>query len=146
MKIRPMCSLSRLCAVLVFALLATPAWALPVREVAGREAVDAWLKLVDNGEYAESWKATAPLFRESIKQQEWVELIGKVRSPLGKVESRTLKALFITDELPDAPPGEYLVAQFQTKFAGREDMAIETITPMWDSDAQAWYVCGYYIK
>lgn len=95
--------LSAVCAFLF--LLAAPAWALPDREIAGREAVDAWLALVDHGKYAESWAAAAPLFRESIPEKKWVELIAQVRTPLGKAERRTLKALFYTDALPDAPPG-----------------------------------------
>lgn len=136
--------LSAVCAF--FCLLAAPAWALPDREIAGREAVDAWLVLVDHGKYAESWAAAAPLFRESIPEKKWVELIAQVRTPLGKAEKRTLKALFYTDALPDAPPGEYIVVQFETKFAGREDLALETLTPMRNPETGAWEVCGYYIK
>jgi hypothetical protein len=136
--------LSAVCAFLF--LLAAPAWALPDREIAGREAVDAWLALVDHGKYAESWAAAAPLFRESIPEKKWVELIAQVRTPLGKAERRTLKALFYTDALPDAPPGEYIVVQFETKFAGREDLALETLTPMLNQETGAWEVCGYYIK
>ncbi|MBC2595547.1 DUF4019 domain-containing protein [Ruficoccus amylovorans] len=137
----------RLCAALVLLLsLAAPAWALPDREIAGREAVDTWLALVDGGKYAESWEATAPVFRTAIPKEQWVELLAKVRTPLGKVESRKLKALFYTDALPDAPPGEYVVVQFETKFAGREDTALETVTPMLNAEGTAWQVCGYYIK
>ncbi len=136
--------LPALCACLL--MLAAPAWALPDREIAGREAAEVWLALVDGGKYAESWQAAAPLFRSSIPEQKWTELMKQVRTPLGAVESRKLKALFYTDALPEAPPGEFVVVQFETKFAGREDTALETVTPMLDPETGAWQVCGYYIK
>jgi len=128
-------------------LVAAPiAHALPDKEIAGREAADAWLVLVDGGKYMESWQETAPIFQESITGKEWVDAITRVRDPLGKAESRKLKTLIYTQALPDAPPGEYVVLQYETKFAGREDLALETIVPMWVKEEGAWRVSGYYIK
>ncbi len=133
--------------ILLMACVAAPAaYALPDKEIAGREAADAWLALVDHGKYMESWQATAPVFRDSITGKEWVEAMMKVREPLGKVESRKLKALLYTPALPDAPPGEYVVVQYETQFAGREGLAVATVVTMWVQEHSAWRVCGYYIQ
>ena len=46
--------------------------------------------------------------------------------------------------LPGAPDGEYVVIQMETSFENKAS-AVETITPMRDSDGE-WRVAGYYIK
>lgn len=128
------------------ASLAVIAHAVPDKEVLGREAADAWLKLIDAEKYAESWKACAPIFRDGITEKKWVEAMDMVRKPLGKIESRKLKAAIYTQSLPEAPPGEYVVIQYETKFANREEPALETITPMYVKAEDKWMVSGYYIK
>ena len=107
-------------------------------------AAESWLKLVDEGNYAESWKAAAQYFKRAINQEQWKQSIQGVRKPLGRMTSRRLKAKNHTTALPGAPDGEYVVVQFETSFENKKS-AIETITPMLDKDGQ-WRVSGYYIK
>ncbi|MEM8550430.1 MAG: DUF4019 domain-containing protein [Verrucomicrobiota bacterium] len=120
--------------------------ALPEQELVARKEADQWLKLVDRGWYAESWEETVTLFREAISQEDWVKAMDQVRKPLGKAEKRTLKALIYTQSLPQAPPGTYVVVQYETKFANRDAAALETIVPMYDEETQSWRISGYYIK
>ena len=47
-------------------------------------------------------------------------------------------------ELPGVPDGEYVVFQFNTAFEHKR-AAIETVTPMRDTDGQ-WRVSGYFIR
>ncbi|MEM9227012.1 MAG: DUF4019 domain-containing protein [Verrucomicrobiota bacterium] len=124
----------------------TSAYALPEQELVARKAADQWLKLVDRGWYAESWEETVTLFREAISQDDWVKAMDQVRKPLGKAEKRTLKALFYTQSLPDAPPGSYVVVQYETQFADRTEPALETLVPMYEEATQSWRISGYYIK
>jgi len=107
-------------------------------------AAEAWLKLIDDGQYAGSWEQAAEYFRAIMKQQAWEDSIRPLRESLGKVVTRTLKAQQYTTAMPGAPDGEYLVIQFETSFENKE-FAIETVTPMVDEDG-VWRVSGYYIK
>jgi serine/threonine-protein kinase len=104
----------------------------------------AWPALVDEGAYGQSWTEAAALFKKAIGQTDWIKTVRNVRQPLGAVSSRQLIGGQYATELPQAPEGEYVVLQFRTNFAGKMG-AVETITPMRDSDG-AWRAAGYYIK
>jgi len=66
------------------------------------------------------------------------------RLPLGELKSRQPASRKHRTSMPGAPDGEYVVIQFQSSFANKSE-AVETITPMRDTDGQ-WRVSGYYIK
>ncbi len=108
------------------------------------KAAEAWLSLVDSGDYAASWKEAAPVFKEAVSQAQWEAAVKSVRSPLGKLESRELMGAKFTTTLPGAPDGEYVVIQFKAKFAQKAE-AVETVTPMKDPEG-AWRVSGYFIR
>lgn len=109
-----------------------------------REAATAWLALVDEGDYAESWDNAAGYFRAALKRDAWPEMLSAARGPLGKVVSREFKSADYMTSLPGAPDGEYVVIQYATVFEKKRS-SVETITPMLDEDGQ-WRVSGYYIK
>lgn len=104
----------------------------------------AWLAVVDEGQYGQSWTDAASIFRLAIGQTDWIEQVRGVRQPLGAVSSRERVDAQYTNALPQAPEGEYVVLQFRTSFAGMVG-ATETVTPMKDSDG-SWRVAGYYIR
>jgi hypothetical protein len=104
----------------------------------------AWLALVDDGKYGESWDAAAAVFRSAVSKAQWESALDGVRRPLGKVLSRKLRGAKPMTDLPGAPAGEYVVIQYDTSFADRAS-ATETITPMKEKDG-SWKVSGYYIK
>ena len=107
-------------------------------------AAAAWLALVDAGEYAQSWGEAAEYFRGAMPQEAWVQSITGVRSPLGAVVSRVLRAAESATSLPGAPDGEYVVLQYETTFEHKQ-AATETVTPTRDTDG-TWRVSGYFIK
>src|SRR5687767_10876978 len=51
-------------------------------------AAEAWLGLLDKGEYARSWEAGADMFRKQVTKDEWVASSKAVRQPLGNLISR----------------------------------------------------------
>jgi hypothetical protein len=124
--------------------------ALPVRAedtdavTKAQTAAKTWLTLTDAGKYDRSWDSAASLFKSSITKSDWEKTIRSVRSPLGALKSRTVKSATFTRTLPGAPDGEYVVIQFDTKFANKAS-AVETVTPMHEKDG-SWRVAGYYIK
>ena len=113
-------------------------------EKAAEASTRAWLALVDDGKYGESWDAAATMFRSAVTKAGWESALEGVRKPLGKVLSRKLRGAKSMTDLPGAPPGEYVVIQYDTSFANRAS-ATETVTPMKEKDG-SWRVSGYYIK
>jgi hypothetical protein len=108
------------------------------------EAAKSWLQLVDEGAYGQSWSQAAEYFRKNVSEEQWKTAIDGVRKPLGKVLSRKVINSTYATMLPGAPDGQYVVIQFETSFENKAS-AVETVTPMMDSDGK-WHVSGYYIK
>ena len=111
---------------------------------AATAAAQSWLALVDAGKYSESWGAAATTFKSGVTQEKWDSSVSGVRGPLGKLVSRQVKSAEFKTALPGAPDGKYVVIQFSTTFANKA-AAVETVTPMQESDA-TWKVSGYFIK
>lgn len=102
-----------------------------------------WLKLVDNSQYQQSWIESSSLFQEQVSEQTWLGAMNLIRAPLAKVNSRKKISEEEMQSPPNAPAGEYVVFQFKTSFANKDD-AIETVTVV-KQDMQ-WRVVGYFIK
>lgn len=115
-----------------------------VAEKADVTASGAWLSLVDEGNYNESWNQAAGSFKAAVTKEQWQNTVRAVRVPLGKVVARKLKSKQYTKTLPGLPDGEYVVIQYETMFEKKQS-AIETVTPLLDKDGK-WRVSGYYIK
>ena len=107
-------------------------------------AAEVWIKLIDDGQYTESWEQASGYFKAVIKQEAWNESIKPLRESLGKVLVRKLMNHEFSSTMPGAPDGEYVIIQYETSFENKET-AIETVTPMVDTDG-VWRVSGYYIK
>lgn len=121
-----------------------PIQANEVAEKGAITASGAWLSLVDEGNYAESWNQAAGLFKNAVTKEQWQSTVKAVRTPLGKAVVRKLKSKKYTETMPGAPDGEYVVIQYETTFENKKS-AVETVTPMLDKDGK-WRVSGYYIK
>jgi hypothetical protein len=126
------------------ALAAGPVASVAVPEDEAQTAADAWLALVDKGSYGDSWEQAATVFKTAVRKDDWNRAVATARGPLGKVISRKLKSRRYTERLPGAPDGKYVVIQYDTVFE-QKSSAIETITPMADSDG-TWRVSGYFVR
>jgi hypothetical protein len=113
-------------------------------EVVATKQAEAWLALVDEGKYGESWDAASKLFQGAVTRAAWAEKIAGVRGPLGRVLSRRVKSERPTTRLPGAPDGKYVLIQFATSYEHKKQ-AVETVTPMLEADG-SWKVSGYFIK
>ena len=107
-------------------------------------AAESWLALVDQAKYAESWDTASTVFKGAVTKEKWDEMVKAVRPPLGDVVSRMLKSAQYTTSLPGVPDGDYVVIEYDTTFKNKKS-AVETITPMLDTDGQ-WHVAGYTIR
>ena len=113
-------------------------------EQLAQQSAEAWLALVDSGNYGESWEEAAQFFKAAVSKEQWQSALRASRGPLGKLISRKLKSATFTNSLPGAPDGEYVVITYESSFEHKQS-AVETVTPMLDKDGK-WRVSGYYIK
>ncbi len=121
----------------------------PVAAAAGEDqapvaAAQAWLTMVDKGQYSQSWAETGAHFRTMVSQELWEAQLGAIRSQLGPLLSRELGAQKSLTTVPGGPDGEYCVMSFKTSF-GNKAAATETVTVMKDKDGR-WRLAGYFIK
>ena len=110
----------------------------------GQAAVDRWLTVADAGKYAESWDAAASMFQSAITRPGWEKAMNEARKPLGAVKSRKLQSATFAASLPQAPPGEYVIVQYDTVFEGTPG-AVETVTAVREKDG-SWKAAGYFIR
>ena len=127
---------------LVFLIFTAMLFAAPENDQAAASGQD-WVKLVDSGKYADSWKESSWYFRSRIPQKIWVSMIQGVRNPLGALVSRKQQNISFSKTLPGAPDGNYAVIVFQTSFKNKAS-ATETLTMMADGDH--WRMAGYFIR
>jgi Protein of unknown function (DUF4019) len=113
-------------------------------EELAKKAAESWLTLMDEGKYGDSWSQAAQVFKVQIKKGQWETTARAVRSPLGTLQSRTLKSATYKTSLPGAPDGEYVVIQYDSSFEHKQS-GVETVTPMLDKDG-TWRVSGYQIR
>jgi hypothetical protein len=110
---------------------------------AGSIAAKEWLKIVDTGEYVESWQKSDAFLKSQLTQTESSAALAGVRTPLGQVRSRSELGAKEYSSLPGVPDGEYLVIQFQTEFQNKTS-ATETLTL--SKSSGDWLPVGYFIK
>jgi hypothetical protein len=134
----------------VLALLLAAMWAAPAaaqnddRIEAALKASEAWLDLIDAGQYDQSWRTAADYFQNVVNRQQWDDALNKVRKPLGALDRREVVSTEYKESLPGVPDGQYVVIQYSSSFENKED-AVETVVPMKQEDG-SWKVAGYYVK
>jgi tetratricopeptide (TPR) repeat protein len=104
-------------------------------EAAALPAIQAWLGLVDGGQYAESWQQASESFHAMVTQDDWVDKVENVRKPLGKLLSRKVEKA--------EPNGSYFVAKFDSSFEALK-AASETVTFILETNGQ-WRAVVYLI-
>ena len=107
-------------------------------------AAHAWLLEVDQGNFTQSWQEAAEPFKTTITSAQWQSSVSQARTPLGAVISRQPVLVQYKPLAPNVPKGEYVVIQYQTRFANRTT-AVETVTPMREADG-VWRVSGYFVQ
>lgn len=104
-----------------------------------------WLGLADSGQYGATWDQAGQLFQGSTAREKWEAGLAAARKSYGNVERRNLKTVVVTENLPNAPQGKYVVTTFDTKFAQAPASTTEVVTSFLESSGQ-WKVVGYNVK
>jgi hypothetical protein len=100
-----------------------------------------WLALVDEQKYEESWLRASSMFRNEVKQEQWIAALKRSREPLGAVTSRTRTRLQFSKTLRGAPDGDYAILHFQTSFDSKS--ATERLTLVREDGR--WHMAAYGI-
>ena len=110
-------------------------------EESPRAAAKAFLALIDQDNYQESWKEASAWLRHNVDANQWAEHAGRIRRPLGAVSHRTFRSVELEDASEDMPEGTYAFVFFDTIL---EDggSASEMVGLMLEDDS-TWRVIGY---
>jgi hypothetical protein len=116
----------------------------PDQKNAAINAARQWLLMVDAKAYEESWQASAEFLKTSVPKDQWVEVMEKVRTPMGNLVSREVTKAEYRTMLPKALKGHYVIIKFDTSFSGKASVG-ESVTQMLEDDG-SWRVGGYQLK
>ena len=80
------------------------------------ESAEAWLELVDDGKYGESWDAGSTLLQTATTRDAWENVnMERMRAPY-RLASRRMGTPQITTSFQGLPGGEYVVLKYASKF------------------------------
>jgi hypothetical protein len=133
-----------LLALLPSALLAQTPVDTAAAVSAAKAAASRWLAVVDGGQYAVSWDDASTSFQGAVPKPAWEQTIATTRAPFDPVGTRQLVGARYTTDLPNAPPGPYVLLQYRTSVPGGKSV-VETVVPVLDGE-RGWRVSGYFVR
>lgn len=133
----------------LFVLLVTVAAPLSASAQSNEQAVEAakqtaqeWLTLLNADKYKATWEEAATFFKSKISAEQWAAQVRQAHTSLDSLRSRSLAAARYTASMPNAPKGEYVIAQYRATYGSRN--IVETVSLK--KDQGEWRVAGYFIK
>ncbi len=107
-------------------------------------AATAFLAQVDAGDYQQSWQDSSSVLKNTIPQADWEAKLQKLRTAAGAVVERQLEEINRTEAPAEDPDGEYLVVEYDVKFANTKPVS-EILTLTLEPDG-FWRIAGYHIN
>jgi hypothetical protein len=104
----------------------------------------AWLTLLDQGKYKQAWQQFAVITRQRVSEKDWEYQVKRTKENYGRFISRHPTETHYATDLPNAPPGRYVVAQYQAHFE-HKPQANETVVVS-QSREGVWQVAGYFLQ
>jgi serine/threonine protein kinase len=103
-----------------------------------------WLRIVDQGDYAQSWLNASASLRKAITQEAWTAALKIARgsSPAITV-TRRLKTTQASPVLPGAGEGHYFVLQF---YADMDNESVAERLTLTKEPTGDWRVAGYLVR
>ena len=134
-----------LAALSVWALAcALPAAAQDPQISEARRAALEWLTVVDADNSTASYAAAGSKFRTAMTQEQWTGAMGAARTQFGKTQRRTFAGAQKADDMPNRPPGDFVMIIFRSGFETR-DTVMETLTVEKEPDGK-WRIIGYSLR
>jgi hypothetical protein len=111
---------------------------------AATQATERWLADLDSGNFGDSWKGAANVFKLGVTESEWVAEFESMHARLGKTTTRELTGAQFSATIRGAPTtGEYVTVSYLTKYANAP-IAVETLIVSKETDGE-WRIAGYKI-
>jgi len=107
-----------------------------------RLTAEAWLRLVDGGEYDRCWDQASPLLRENMQRDVWSRALTQGAAQLGPLAVRKLENSQLDSNPPQRPEGEYALFRFGSIF--RNATVRETLALRMENGA--WRVVAYWLE
>ena len=111
---------------------------------AAERAAQVWLAIVDKGDIAKSWEEGAMAFQLAVTQAKWEQAVKSARGSFEPFGARRRIMARYTTEPPNAPPGQYVLLQYNTNVSGGRHV-VETVVPVLDGK-RGWRVAGYWVR
>jgi hypothetical protein len=131
-----------LLALLLIAPRSLPAQSNEQAVEAAKEAAQEWFALLDADKYEATWEEAATFFKSKVTAEQWAAQVRRAHAALDSLRARSLVAARYTKSVPNAPEGEYVVAQYRSMYGKKETVE----TTYLKKDAGTWRVAGYYVK
>ena len=106
-----------------------------------QSAAEAFLLLIDQGDYPESWANASSWLQDNVDAEQWAKHAGSYRQPLGAEVRREFKSVEFHDSLEDMPAGKYAFVTFDSSLRDNGN-ASELVGLILDADSM-WRVIGY---
>lgn len=106
------------------------------------EAAVEFLQLLDNGKTSETWSTVSPALKATTHEMVWTGSLKALRLGLGSFKERTPAGIGFTDQMPEAPAGNYAVIEFNSTFAASS----VTEKVLFRDDDKHWLVVGYFVN
>jgi hypothetical protein len=103
-------------------------------------ASKAWVAQIDAGQYDESYAFGCGAMHDKVPQDRWEEVLKALRTPWGRVVSRTQISHVYKPDGYQGTNGEFLVITYDTSFQ-RLSPATETVVLKWEDGK--WRGAGY---
>ncbi|GGX30419.1 DUF4019 domain-containing protein [Undibacterium squillarum] len=108
------------------------------------EAADRWVQIIDQGDFAKSWKEADAGFQANVSELQWTQTLQQIHAQTGKMLKREFKTEDIKSDLPGAPAGKYKIVVYQTAFE-KAPQVKETVVLTETKDG-SWKVTGYFLQ
>ncbi len=115
----------------------------PVAEKDALADAQAWLALLDAGNYTGAWEVASPLLKGLDAKERWETGARATAGALGRLLSRKKRSTLSTRFVPGAPPGSYVLFEFFSHFSNKA--AFETVAEVLCDDGK-WRVAGYHVQ
>src|SRR6266852_1036319 len=91
----------------------------PVAEKDALADAQAWLALLDAGNYTGAWEVASPLLKGLDAKERWETGARATAGALGRLLSRKKRSTLSTRFVPGAPPGSYVLFEFFSHFSNK---------------------------
>lgn len=111
---------------------------------ASAQAAANWLKVIDQGNYDQSWDLGSLTMKLKIPKNDWKTILAATRGKLGAVKSRELVDQRTSKDPNGLPKGDYMVLIYKTNFTTKNSLG-ELVTMVLESDGK-WRGLTYQVE